>query len=330
MQKVIRINNKVIVILNNGCKFEKEDITDEEFEIICNSSDEELIKMFNPQYKKDLEEAESVKKVINSVETSNLLIKKGDSIYFKEVSELSLPKELVEAIITAENNNDELKLEAYKNFWTLMSLNPNEECRKNLFWFLNLHGMTIAKCGFFVGYRNVDTTYEEGVYTDHHSHTFKIKIGEMVTMNEKDIDCDSSVECSRGLHLASKVWLKKNYYGSVGLACLCNPADVRAVPHRSEYGKLRCRAYLPIEKINYDENEDVIPLDVEDGFDCSYVTKVIYEGITGTEKSPYTYKINIPNITGINRESIQDSLLDIAMKCVVDKVIKEEAKENSK
>ena len=133
MQKVIRINNKVIVILNNGCKFEKEDITDEEFEIICNSSDEELMKMFNPQYEKDLEEAENIKKVINSVEDSNLLVKKGDSIYFKGVSELSLPKELVEATITAENNNDELKLEAYRNFWTLMSLNPSEECRKNLF-----------------------------------------------------------------------------------------------------------------------------------------------------------------------------------------------------
>ena len=299
MQKVIRINNKVIVILNNGCKFEKEDITDEEFEIICNSSDEELMMMFNPQYEKDLEEAESVKKVINSVESSNLLVKKGDSIYFKGVSELSLPKELVEAIITAENNNDELKLEAYRNFWTLMSLNPNEECRKNLFWFLNLHGMTIAKCGFFICYRNVDTTDEEGVYTDHHSHSFKIKIGEMVTMNEKYIDCDSSVECSSGLHLASKVWLKKNYYGSVGLACLCNPADVRAVPHRSEYGKLRCRAYLPIKKINYDENENVIPLNVEDGFDCSYVTKVIYEGITGTENSPY--EIKIPEVKGINK-----------------------------
>ena len=323
MQKVIRINNKVIVILNNGCKFEKEDITDEEFEIICNSSDEELMKMFNPQYEKDLEEAESVKKVINSVETSNLLIKKGDSIYFKGVSELSLPKELVEAIITAENNNDELKLEAYRNFWTLMSLNPSEECRKNLFWFLNLHGMTIAKCGFFVGYRNVDTTDEEGVYTDHHSHTFKIKIGEMVTIDEDKIDCDSSVECSSGLHLASKVWLKKNYYGSVGLACLCNPADVRAVPHRSEYGKLRCRAYLPIEKINY-KNGSVIPLDVEDGFDCSYVTKVIYEGITGTEDSPY--KIIIPKVSGIDKESIQDKLLDIAMKCVVDRVIEEENK----
>ena len=323
MQKIIRINNKVIVILNNGCKLEKDNITDEIFNLICNSSDEEIMGIFNPQYKETLEEAKKTEKIINNVEDTKLLVKKGDSVYFKGVSELSLPKELIEAIINAENNNDELKIEAYRNFWTLMSLNPNEECRKNLFWFLNLHGMTIAKCGFFVGYRNVDTTDEEGVYTDHHSHTFKIKIGEMVTMNEKDIDCDSSVECSSGLHLASKVWLKKNYYGSVGLACLCNPADVRAVPHRSEYGKLRCRAYLPIEKINY-KNGSVIPLDVEDGFDCSYVTKVIYEGITGTEDSPY--KIVIPKVSGINKESIQDKLLDIAMKCVVDRVIEEENK----
>ena len=324
MQKVIRINNKVIVILNNGCKFEKEDITDEEFEIICNSSDEELMKMFNPQYEKDLEEAESVKKVINSVESSNLLVKKGDSIYFKGVSELSLPKELVEAIITAENNNDELKLEAYRNFWTLMSLNPNEECRKNLFWFLTKYDMTIAKCGFFVGYRNVDTTDEEGVYTDHHSHTFKIRIGEMVTMPREKCDCDSSVSCSQGLHIGGKGWLKQNYYGNTGLACLINPADVVAVPHIDDYGKLRTCAYLPIEVIEYDKNKDVIPLDVEDGFDCSYVTKVIYEGITGTEDSPY--KIIIPKVSGIDKESIQDKLLDIAMKCVVDRVIEEENK----
>ena len=324
MQKVIRINNKVIVILNNGCKFEKEDITDEEFEIICNSSDEELMMMFNPQYEKDLEEAESVKKVINSVETSNLLIKKGDSIYFKGVSELSLPKELVEAIITAENNNDELKLEAYRNFWTLMSLNPNEECRKNLFWFLTKYDMTIAKCGFFVGYRNVDTTDEEGVYTDHHSHTFKIKIGEMVTMPREKCDCDSSVSCSRGLHCSSVGWLKRNYFGNTGLACLVDPSQVVAVPKVDDYGKLRTCAYLPIKVIKYNEYDDVIPLDVEDGFDCSYVTKVIYEGLMGTEDSPY--KITIPNIKGINKESIQDKLLDIAMKCVVDRVIEEENK----
>lgn len=330
MQKIIRINNKVIVILDNGCKYEKEGITDEEFNTICNASDEDIAIIFNPQSAEELKEIEDNKKVVDSIENSNLLVKKGDSIYFKGVSELSLPKEFIEAIITAENNNDELKLEAYKNFWTLMSLNPDEECRKNLFWFLTKYDMTIAKCGFFVGYRNVDTTGEEGVYTDHHSHSFRIKIGEMVTMNRSKCDCDSSVSCSRGLHIGGKGWLKQNYFGDTGLACLINPADVVAVPHIDDYGKLRTCAYLPIEVINYDENEDVIPLDVEDGFDCSYVTKVIYEGIMNTETSPYEYRINIPNVAGINKESIQDTLLDIAMQCVVDKVVEEEAKENSK
>ena len=94
--------------------------------------------------------------------------------------------------------------------------------------------------------------------------------------------------------------------------------------HIDNYGKLRTCAYLPIEVIKYNENDDVIPLDVEDGFDCSYVTKVIYEGITGTEDSPY--KIIIPKVEGINKESIQDKLLDIAMKCVVDRVVEEENK----
>ena len=94
--------------------------------------------------------------------------------------------------------------------------------------------------------------------------------------------------------------------------------------HIDNYGKLRTCAYLPIEVIKYNENDDVIPLDVEDGFDCSYVTKVIYEGLMGTEESPY--KITIPDIKGINKESIQDKLLDIAMKCVVDRVIEEENK----
>lgn len=73
-----------------------------------------------------------------------------------------------------------------------------------------------------------------------------------------------------------------------------------------------------MEIIHYNSNDNVIPLNVEDGFDCSYVTKVIYEGTMGTEKdSPY--KINIPKMPGIKRESIQDQLLEIAKDCIVNR-----------
>lgn len=178
--------------------------------------------------------------------------------------------------------------------------------------------MTISRCGFFVGYRNVDKTAEEGVFTDYHSHSFKIRIGEMVTMDRNKCDKVQEHTCSTGLHIGGRGWLKKSYYGDTGLACLVNPADVVAVPPFDSYGKLRTCAYLPMEIIHYDENNDVIPLDIEDGFDCSYVTKVIYEGTMGTEEDS-TYKINIPEIPGTTVESIQDKLLEIAKECIVNR-----------
>ena len=316
MQKVIKIDNKVTIFLENGEIVEKE-VTEDEFKkVIEAQTDEEVLRLLCPEYQKSIESYNNALTLIEKIQKSKLLSMRGDVVYWEEVSCLSVPEELAKAIIKAEEEHNELKISTYRNFWTLMSLNPDERCRKNLFWFLQKYGMTISRCGFFVGYRNVDKTEEENVFTDHHSHTFKIRIGEMVTMDRDKCDTVQENTCSTGLHIGGRGWLKKNYYGDTGLACLINPADVVAVPPYDNYGKLRTCAYLPMEIIHYDKNDDVIPLDVEDGFDCSYVTKVIYEGTMGT-KEDSTYKINIPEIPGIIVESIQDKLLEIAKECVV-------------
>lgn len=316
MQKVIKIDNKVTVFLENGEVVEKE-VTEDEFKKVVEAqTDEEVLKLLCPEYQKSIESHNNALTLIEKIQKSKLLSMRGDVIYWEEVSCLSVPEELAKAIIKAEEEHNELKISTYRNFWTLMSLNPDERCRKNLFWFLQKYGMTISRCGFFVGYRNVDKTEEENVFTDHHSHTFKIRIGEMVTMDRDKCDTVQENTCSTGLHIGGRGWLKKNYYGDTGLACLINPADVVAVPPYDNYGKLRTCAYLPMDIIHYDETSNVIPLDVEDGFDCSYVTKVIYEGTMGT-KEDSTYKINIPEIPGITVESIQDKLLEIAKECIV-------------
>lgn len=316
MQKVIKIDNKVTVFLENGEVLEKE-VTEDEFKKVVEAqTDEEVLKLLCPEYQKSIESHNNALTLIEKIQKSKLLSMRGDVVYWEEVSCLSVPEELAKAIIKAEEEHNELKISTYRNFWTLMSLNPDERCRKNLFWFLQKYGMTISRCGFFVGYRNVDKTEEENVFTDHHSHTFKIRIGEMVTMDRDKCDTVQENTCSSGLHIGGKGWLKKNYYGDTGLACLINPADVVAVPPYDNYGKLRTCAYLPMDIIHYDETSNVIPLDVEDGFDCSYVTKVIYEGTMGT-KEDSTYKINIPEIPGITVESIQDKLLEIAKECIV-------------
>ena len=316
MQKVIKIDNKVTVFLENGEVIEKE-VTEDEFKKVVEAqTDEEVLKLLCPEYQKSIESYNNALTLIEKIQKSKLLSMRGDVVYWEEVSCLSVPEELAKAIIKAEEEHNELKISTYRNFWTLMSLNPDERCRKNLFWFLQKYGMTISRCGFFVGYRNVDKTEEENVFTDHHSHTFKIRIGEMVTMDRDKCDTVQENTCSTGLHIGGRGWLKKNYYGDTGLACLINPADVVAVPPYDNYGKLRTCAYLPMDIIHYDETSNVIPLDVEDGFDCSYVTKVIYEGTMGT-KEDSTYKINIPEIPRITVESIQDKLLEIAKECIV-------------
>lgn len=199
MSKIIKIDDLVIVTLDSGETFQRSGITEEEFNTIFNSqSDEELLEIMHPKIKEVRKEVRAIEELEERVRKSNLLEWRNDAVYFPIVSELSVPKELALSILDAEDGNDTLKIETYKNFWTLMSLNPDEECRKNLFAFLMRHDFKIAKCGFFVAYRNVDTTDTPGVYTDHHSHTYRIKIGEMVTMPRKDCDCSSQNECSRG------------------------------------------------------------------------------------------------------------------------------------
>ena len=316
MQKVIKVDNKVTVLLENGDFVERE-ITDEEFKKVLEAqSDDEVLRILCPEYSEIVDSRNKALSMVEKLRQSKILRVKNDTIYWDNVSSLSVPVELAEAIVDAELEHNDLKISTYRNFWTLMSLNPDDRCRKNLFWFLQRYGMTISKCGFFVGYRNVDKTGEENVFTDHHSHKFRIKVGEMVTMDRNKCDTVQENTCSTGLHIGGKGWLKRNYYGDTGLACLVNPADVVAVPPLDNYGKLRTCAYLPMEIIHYDENDDVIPLNVEDGFDCSYVTKVIYEGTMGTEEDS-TYRINIPEIPGITVESIQDKLLEIAKECIV-------------
>lgn len=320
MAKVIKTGKQILAFLSNGTTLRKENLTDEELlKLTKAESDEEILSIMDNKFKENIEEYKHAKTLVDDVRKSKLLTFKGDFAYWEEVSPLTLPKELVESILKAEKDEDEVRIETYKNFWTLMSLNPDETCRKNLYWYLTKNELIISRSGFFVAYRNVDKTEDEGVFTDHHTHKMRIKIGEMVTMPREDCDSDSNITCSRGLHAANRFWLTKNYYGQVGLVCLINPADVVAVPHQDNYGKLRTCAYLPIDLAEYGEDNHPLPYKESDGFECEYVPMVIYEGLMGTEEDS-TYKITIPNIPGISKESLSNQLLDLAIRTITTRV----------
>ena len=59
-----------------------------------------------------------------------ILTFENDKLYLRSISNLSLPQDLALKIYDAECTNNEELLQTYLNFWTLVSLNPDSECRK--------------------------------------------------------------------------------------------------------------------------------------------------------------------------------------------------------
>lgn len=306
--KIIKINDTVTVHLDNGTQYVRT-MSDEEFNNLLGLSDDELVEFF------------STKTYISRkrLQNSRLLTVKGDCVYWRDVSGYSLPVSLVKRVMDAEDAEDDRLIQTYRNFWTLMSLNPDARCRENLFWFLDKWGLTVEKSGFFLGYRNVDKTQTKGVYTDAHSHSTHIEIGKVVCMPREQCDADQDHQCSTGLHVAGKDWLEEGYFGEVGMAVLVNPADVVAVPCDADYGKLRTCAYLPIGLVEYDDKGHVVPYDVRDGFESAYVGRVIYEGLTNTAEDT-TYHISVPKDNCVDTRGITLDIVRIAMESIKERV----------
>lgn len=107
-------------------------------------------------------------------------------------------------------------------------------------------------------FKNSD--YDKVVYTDAHSGSTTIIIGQPVSIPRSECDADPDRTCSRGLHLGSTNFMSVGYFGQVGLICLCNPMNVVAVPY-TDGQKLRTSEYLPIGIAEYDEEGSIVPVE---------------------------------------------------------------------
>lgn len=207
---------------------------------------DELLKMFLP-------DEVALKTRINT----DLFEEREGSLYMKGIN-VSIPKVLAKRLAV---DNDE----ALINFWRLCALNPDPAARDNLFWFLDKHNFEILDNGCFLVHRNVDTTSDKDVYTDRHTKTMRIRMGEVVSLSRESCDSNQNNTCSSGLHVASKDWLSTQgagYFGSVRVVAMVNPMHVVAVPPKDSYGKMRVCEYMPVTVYsNYDtETKRINPL----------------------------------------------------------------------
>lgn len=151
------------------------------------------------------------------------------------------------------------------------------------------------------------------VYTDHYTHSFEIRMGQVVQMERKTCDAEQEHDCSRGLHVGGKDWLEKNYFGDVGIRVLVNPADIVAVPTQSNYGKLRTCAYYPVNVVEYDAEGHVKDQGIESGFEDDFIEQICYAGeVNNVDTGNYT--LNIPDMPGIDKENMIEQLRQMAIE----------------
>ena len=171
-------------------------------------------------------------------------------------------------------------------------------------------------------YRNLILENEELRFTDGYTGTMDIRIGKQISMNREDCDPSNKRSCSSGLHIGSQRFLKKDYFGGIGIMVLVSPRNVVSVP--IEYGsgyKARVCEYIPIGFTNYDEQGNLIIPDNLDRISYKYAAEDMDKLLAKLENTPInelvTHKLFPQDITYNTFADTIESLRDaVASKLV--------------
>ncbi len=113
---------------------------------------------------------------------------------------------------------------------------------KDLVTFLEKSDMPIADDGSIIGYKMLNYKDKEaGIFVDCHSGNVLQKVGSYVVVDESMVDKNRNNECSNGLHIARRSYLR-SFGGDVCVIVKLAPEDLITVPH-GDPNKVRVCAY---------------------------------------------------------------------------------------
>lgn len=112
--------------------------------------------------------------------------------------------------------------------------------------FIQKGDLPIADDGSIVAYKRLYRRDDH--YVDPHTKRVKQKVGSLVQMDERDVNPDRRVECSTGLHIGRRDYVR-SFNGDVVTIAKINPEDVIAVP-ANEGSKMRTAAYHILAELN--------------------------------------------------------------------------------
>lgn len=105
-------------------------------------------------------------------------------------------------------------------------------------------------------YHNL-SQFKENIFTDNHTRSKVIKIGEVYKEDEDKVDLDNNKNCSSGLHSGSLSFGSFDSFGDTGVICLVNPMKIRSVPV-SDCNKMRSSELFPVAIVDFDDYREFV------------------------------------------------------------------------
>ena len=134
-----------------------------------------------------------------------------------------------------------------ENFMRRAGLIKRGHSVEDLLKFIQKGELPIADDGCVLVYKLLNRTEVEGEFVDCHSGRVKQRVGSRVHMAEHMVDPNRGQDCSNGLHVARRDYLR-SFGGNVCVLAKLAPEDVIAVP-QYDARKLRAKGYHIIAEL---------------------------------------------------------------------------------
>lgn len=170
------------------------------------------------------------------------------------VNGVEAPKVLGDKIVDFSNKG--LPYKPLVKFAENLQKNPSFRAVQELFVFLEKNQHPITEEGNFLAYKRV-----RGSFKDIHSNTMDNSPGTVVEMPRNQVNEDSNVTCSHGLHVANWDYAHNHFASSdrdtdVMLEVEVNPADVVSIPVDYNNAKIRVCKYKVLGLVDQEHSSD--------------------------------------------------------------------------
>lgn len=153
--------------------------------------------------------------------------------------------------------------------------NPSPEALSQLYPYIEKHELPITEDGCFLAYKSVRQDWK-----DKYSGRISNHVGAKPNMKREDVDADTNVHCSQGLHVGALAYSgPEGWYHNAGdrvVICKVNPKDVISVPNDHNGQKMRVCEYEvvgeyvcplnPLRNDDYESDDN----DYEDDIQAEY------------------------------------------------------------